>query len=145
MMTDYKDFTNFIKEVKLNNVFKIKSELTNIIFFLKGDVLLVNDAINYAVDNSDFKLEEHIDFLSEIELQTDEDMYIYENGLLLNNFSKERLEKVIKLYHQLPKSQIIEEEIEIENNSKSTINKQKIIIAAVAIVTIAAVAYKCLK
>lgn len=144
-MVNYKDFSNFINEVKLNNAFNIKSELSRLILFLNGEKKLINEAITYAKQNSDFKLEEHIDIPLDIELSTAEDYYVYEKGLLLNNFSQQRLTKVIELYHQLPKSELIEEIVITENNRKATLNKKQIVIATIAVVVLSAVIYKCLK
>ncbi|TDW52751.1 hypothetical protein EV144_1011444 [Flavobacterium sp. 270] len=139
-MVNYKDFSNFINEVNLNNVFNIKSELSRLIMFLNGEKKLINEAIDYATENSDFKFEEHIYFPLEIELTTVEDYYSYEKALLLDNFSEQRLHKVIELYHQLSKSKIAE-----ETNTEATVNKKQIVMVTIVVVVLAAVAYKCLK
>jgi hypothetical protein len=144
-MVNYKDFSNFINEVNLNNVFNIKSELSRLIMFLNGEKILINEAINYATENSDFRFEEHINFSLELELSTAEDYYIYEKGLLLDNFSEQRLYKVIELYNQLPNSKIIEEVNTNETIKKATFTKRQLVIATIAVVVLAAVAYKCLK
>lgn len=144
-MVNYKDFSNFINEVNLNNVFNIKSELSRLIMFLNGEKILINEAINYATENSDFRFEEHINFSLELELSNAEDYYIYEKGLLLDNFSEQRLHKVIELYNQLPNSKIIEEVNKNETIKKASLNKKQIVIATIAVVVLAAVTYKCLK
>lgn len=143
-MRTYKDFTNFINEVKENNIFNVKAELSNMIKFLDGDSNRINDAIKFAKENSAFDYDEHEERTAEIKLSTPADFFIYEKRGLLNNFSKERLAKVIELYHQLPELKIVKEEV-VTNYNKSAVTKKQIIIATVAVVAIVAVAYKCLK
>lgn len=144
-MISYKNFKTFIREVKDDNVLNIKIEICSMIDFFNGDKKLVEESIDYAEKNSNFRIEEHIDFPLDIALTTAEDYYAYEKGLLLDNFSKERVAKVIELYHELPKLQISEEEKEEIKNNTKTISNTQIVIAGVIVFTLVMIVYKCLK
>ncbi|SHG44856.1 hypothetical protein SAMN05444372_10637 [Flavobacterium micromati] len=144
-MINYKDFKNFIREVKDDNIFNIKIEICSMIDFFDGDKYLVQESIDYARQNSNFKIENHIDFPVDIELSTAEDYYAYEKGLLLDNFSQERVAKVMELYHQLPKLEVVEEEKKVTKNNTKAISDTQIVIAGVTILALALIAYKCLK
>lgn len=135
-MKDYKDFTNFIAYVKANNLFYIKLELTAMTILLKGNRQKINDAIEFAKTNSDFDFETHKPSQSTIPLYTNEDKFVYENGELLTNFSKERLEDVFRLYPLMCKEKNIVDEPNQDDFSDSTDNstiKNVAIVAGVAL------------
>ena len=145
-MKDYKDFTNFLAYVKANNLFDIKLELTAMIILLKGDCQKINDAIAFAKANSDFDFEMHQPLQPNISLNTDEDKFVYENGELLNNFSQERLNEVVRLYPLMCKEKDIIDETDQDDVSNSTSDNttKKVVIITGAVVA-AYLLYQILK
>jgi hypothetical protein len=121
-MKDYKDFTNFLLHVKANELLDIKLELTAMIILLNGDYQKIDDAIAFAKANSNFDFETHQSSQPHIPLNTDEDKFVYENGELVSNFSKERLNEVFRLYPLMCKEKNITEEPHQNYFSNSTNN-----------------------
>jgi hypothetical protein len=136
-MKDYKDFTNFLVHVKANELLDIKLELTAMIILLKGDYQKINDAIAFAKANSNFDFETHQPSQPNITLNTDEDKFVYENGELVSNFSKERLEEVFRLYTLMCKEKNISEDSsddnDISNSSNNNTIKNVVIVAGVVL------------
>lgn len=116
----YRDDANFLKFVSENRVFAIKSNLEGLIVKLKGNKEKCDEAVQYAIDNSDFNWEKDdgFDIGKKPEINKREE-YFYEKGRLVQNFTKERYEKVIELYKEFLK----ENEIRVENEEKKTKNQ----------------------
>lgn len=144
-MVNYKDFKNFIRDVKEDNIFNIKIEICSMIDFFDGDKKLVQESIDYAIQNSNLKIEDHIEFPLIIELLTIEDYYAYEKGLLLDNFSKERIANVIELYHQLPEVKVSEGEKDETKNSTKAITNTQIVLIGMTVLALAIITYKFIK
>jgi len=135
-MKNYKDFTKFLDYVKANKFYEAKLELTSMIVLLKGDYQKVNDAIEYAKANSNFDFEKHHPSQPNIPLDTDEDKFVYEKGKLLSNFSKERLDEVLRLYPLMCEEKgIVNDPVseDISDGANNNIIKNIAIVAGVAI------------
>lgn len=96
----YKDDTKFLEVVKSNDVFAIKSDLEGMIATFKGNKVKIDEAIQYAIDNSDFDWEVDNGSKPPQKFNTTRELYNYEKGTLVQNFSKERYERVLKLYKE---------------------------------------------
>jgi len=143
-MENYKDFTHFLESVKLNELYDIKLELASMIILLNGNGQKINDAIDYAKSNSDFDFEKHNVLKSHISLITSEDKFLFENGELSNNFSKERLDEVFRLYPLMRKERNIVKDTEQYDVSNSSIDPKNIVIIA-GVVVAAYLLYQILK
>jgi hypothetical protein len=119
-MKSYTDFTNFLGYVHDNALFEIKIELTAMIILLKGNRKKIDDAIAFAIANSDFDFDKHQPSHSNISLTTNEDKFVFEKGELLNNFSKERLDEVIKIYPLMYKEKNINNVVKQDEYPNST-------------------------
>ncbi len=121
---DYKDNAAFLTSVKENNIFKIKSNLEGLIPAFKGDRIKCDEAIEYARKNSsfDWEIDDGVNFGED--LTTIEDRYNYEKGRLVQNFTKERYEKVLKLYKEYIITLNKNENIKVNENS-NTVKEEK--------------------
>lgn len=97
----FTDNTIFVNKVKAKDHFAVKSILVDMIQRSRGDLGLLNPAINYATAKGAFKWEvdDNDDLSMKFKDITEEYNYIKEK--LVQNFSKERFDKVIKLCHKL--------------------------------------------
>ena len=121
---DYKDNAAFLTSVKENNIFKIKSNLEGLIPAFKGDRIKCDEAIEYARKNSsfDWEIDDGVNFGED--LTTIEDRYNYEKGRLVQNFTKERYEKVLKLYKEYIITFHKNENMKVDKNT-NTVKEEK--------------------
>lgn len=114
---NYTDCKGFMKIVKENDVFAIKSELEGLISLFKGEKEKCDQAIEYAIKNSSFNWEKDDGISSGINLNGARQNYIYEKGRLVQNFTMERYLKVLTLYTEYRRE---------ENQKKGNINSENI-------------------
>ena len=91
----------FMSSVEQGDIFGIKSDLESLIAITKGNKAECLRAIEYARKNSDFDWEEDDGVFFGEGLIEDKDVYLYEKERLVQNFTKERFDKVIGLYNKL--------------------------------------------
>lgn len=96
-MIDFKDFDAFIESVQSNNINEIKDLLVENIFIQQGDKSNLDKAIEYAMNNSNFKFEEHIE-LEVSDKKNKEDYFSDEKWNMRKNYSRERYELLVELY-----------------------------------------------
>lgn len=111
----------FMRAIESQNVFRIKSDLEGLIPLFRGDKKKCDMAIEYARRVSPFDWEEDDGVYFGDPNDSIEDQYSYEKGRLVQNFTKERYEKVLELYHEVYKD--INREY-YENLKKQEENKQ---------------------
>lgn len=131
-MINFNEITPFIESVKTNNLSEIKNLLIENIFFQQGDKRELDKALQYAINNSSFKFEEHIDL--EVSDKTNkEDYFSDEKWNMRENYSKERYNLLVELYNETFAKQeyaysIVEENV---NNDKLV---KKVIIGSVIVI-----------
>ena len=97
----FEESKSFMSSVEQGDIFGIKSDLESLIAITKGNKAECLRAIEYARKNSDFDWEEDDGVFFGEGLVEDDDIYLYEKGRLVQNFTKERFDKVIELYNKL--------------------------------------------
>lgn len=100
-MEEFRKHKFFIEAVESQDIFRIKSDLESLIAVLNGDREECLKAIEYAINNSGFNWEIDDGRFFGKNINTDREMYLYEKERLVQNFTKERFEKVISLYNKL--------------------------------------------
>lgn len=97
----FQDDKRFMEAVEKNNIFVIKSCLERFINKFSGDQTKCDEAINYARSNSsfDWEKEDGIEMGSGVNNNIEE-KYLYERERLVQNFTRERYEKVLSLYRK---------------------------------------------
>lgn len=99
-MRKFTDNQLFINSVKNNDVGEIKRLLIDTVFFLEGDREEIDNAIQYALDNSDFTFEEHENI--EVSDKKDIENYFSEEQLnIIENYSLKRFNLLVDLYVQV--------------------------------------------
>lgn len=99
-MRKFTDNQLFINSVKDNDVGEIKRLLIDTVFFLQGDREEIDNAIQYALDNSDFTFEEHENI--EVSDKKDIENYFSEEQLnIIENYSIKRFNLLVDLYVQV--------------------------------------------
>lgn len=129
---NFKEDKFFIDTLKRNDVLEIKSLLEEFISYCKGDKKLCDEVIEYAIKNSSFDWEDDDGVEKSIKLKTKKEEYYFEKGRLVQNFTKERYEKVLELYKEYNKIRLVEEKKEesvvktkVANSKKSQNRKNK--------------------
>lgn len=97
-MRKFTDNQPLLDNVKANNLDEVKRILTDNIFFLQGDQLEINKAIKFAINNCDFNFEKHQE-LPVSDKANKEDYFSYEKWNLSKNYSRERYDLLVDLYH----------------------------------------------
>lgn len=88
-----------LASIKANNIEEIKRILIDNIFFLQGDQKEINEAVEYAINESDFNFEEHRG--KEVSNKNDkEDYFSDEKWNMRENFSRDRYNLLVELYNQ---------------------------------------------
>ncbi|MDX1718691.1 MAG: hypothetical protein R3353_00895 [Salegentibacter mishustinae] len=88
-----------LASVRANNVEEIKGILIDNIFFLQGEKNEINKAVEYALNDSDFKFEEHR-VLSISNKENKKDIFSDEKWNLSENFSRDRYNLLVELYSE---------------------------------------------
>ena len=83
------------------NFFRLKSNLESSIAITKGDKQLILKFIKWLEDNGYFHWEKDDEVFFGDGLKTDKEIYLYEKGRLVQNFTKERFNRVVDLYNKL--------------------------------------------
>lgn len=107
---NYTDVKVFMESIKNNDVFAIKSDLEGLIVLFKGDKVKCDEAVEYALKNSSFNWEEDDGIFFGEELNTVKDIYCYEKGRLVQNFTKARYLKVLELYKEYDREETKKEQ-----------------------------------
>lgn len=139
-MRKYTDNEHLVNYVNQNDIVNFKDELLRSIMFLHGNKEEINKAIDFAIQNSSFVFDTH----KEIEVNSNlsyEDVYAAESINMEENFSKERLEKLIDIYiNHYSKKQYTYESGQTTDNTKVT----KVVAIGVAVAIAVYVLYKIL-
>ncbi|MBM6876214.1 hypothetical protein [Fusobacterium mortiferum] len=109
---DFKENKFFMEMIRKNDVFGIKSTLESFIVYYKADRELCDGVIEYAIKNSSFKWEEDDGLHYNGSFINKEKEYYFEKERLVQNFTKERYEKVLELYKEYNKIKVVEEKKE---------------------------------
>ena len=109
---DFKENKFFMEMIRKNDVFGIKSTLESFIVYYKADRELCDGVIEYAIKNSSFKWEEDDGLHYNGSFINKEKEYYFEKERLVQNFTKERYEKVLELYKEYNKIKVVEEKEE---------------------------------
>ncbi|MGL5592643.1 MAG: hypothetical protein ACRDDH_01700 [Cetobacterium sp.] len=123
----FKDNKLFMEAIKKNDIFSIKSDLEGFIPEFKGNKILCDEVVDFAIKNSSFNWEKDDGISINTSNMSIKDRYNYEKGRLVQNFSQERYLRVLDLYNQYHntdtsnRSELNNFEI---NLKKSKINKE---------------------
>lgn len=104
-MRNFKDKIQFIEAINKNDLHEIKHELVSMFFYLNGDENEINKTVDYAIANSSFKFENHVEEESEKNIVIDEKAFSIVSVNLTYNFSKQRLNKLMGIYNNVYKYQ----------------------------------------
>lgn len=96
----FKNNKLFMEAIKVNDIFSIKSDLEGFIPEFKGNKILCDEVVEFAIKNSSFNWEEEDGLSVDTSNMNIRDKYNYEKGRLVQNFTKERYLKVLDLYNQ---------------------------------------------
>ena len=116
-MESFKDFKNFLEAVQSKDSKMVKLEIINMFIILRGSKPKILDAINYAIEKNALQYEKHQLSPKYDWVNSDMEKFTFESGYLEENFSKERLDDVFKLYDLVHKE---------ANNKKNTVSKLNI-------------------
>lgn len=111
-MRKYTDNSVLQEFIEINNVPEIKKELINSIIFLLGNREEIHKAIAEAESKTDFAFEEHKDIAYDNKEATELLYSEIKHTLLRENYSKERFDELIKLYHEVYADMVFEKEEE---------------------------------
>ena len=119
----------FKESVKKSNFFAIKSILADMIKRTKGNRADLEEAIRYAKDRGAFDWEAHDNHEATTNWNNINDKYNFEKERLVQNFSKVRYERVLKILEEILK-ETKQEKREVPKNanvnrSTSTENTQR--------------------
>lgn len=98
-MKNYTKNQALVQSVVSNNVEEIKIILIDLIIFFQGNLDEINEAVSYAVENSNFTFELQKDLPNE-KWTNKEELFIDEKFNMSLNYSKERFNKLIELYNE---------------------------------------------
>ncbi len=122
-MESFKENKYFINLIQKNDdIFAIKSALEGFIIHYRGNKKLCDAVIKYAMENSSFKWEEDDKRSSYRQFSNKKEEYYFEKERLVQNFTKERYEKVLILCREYLK--IREEETAEKRESISNRNEK---------------------
>lgn len=96
----FKDNKLFMEAIKKNDIFSIKSDLEGFIPEFKGNKILCDEVVDFAIKNSSFNWEKDDGVNINTSNMSIKDRYNYEKGRLVQNFSQERYLRVLDLYNQ---------------------------------------------
>lgn len=121
-----------LANIKANNLEEIKRILIDNIFFLQGDRNEIDNAVEYAKTNSDFKFEEHR-VLEVSDKKNKEDYFSDEKWNMNENFSRDRYNLLVELYNET----FAQQEYTYHTNSIPEKNEifSKVIISGAVIIT----------
>lgn len=120
-MREFRDHELFINSVNNNEVKEIKRLLIDNIIFLQGNREEINKAVEYAIEKSDFIFDEHT-YLPVENTENRESVFSEEKFNMRENYSKERYNLLVDLYHET----FAKKEYTYEtDNSESKINVKK--------------------
>lgn len=111
-MRKYTDNSVLQEFIEINNVPEIKKELINSIIFLLGNREEIHKAIAEAESKTDFAFEEHKDIAYDNKEATELLYSEIKHTLLRENYSRERFEELIDLYHEVYAHMVFEKEEE---------------------------------
>lgn len=98
-MRKFTDNELLINSVHNNDVKEVKRLLIDNIIFLQGNKEEINKAVEYAIEKSNFIFDEHIS-LSVENADDKEDLFSEEKFNMRENYSKERYNLLVDLYHE---------------------------------------------
>lgn len=128
-MESFKENKYFINLIQKNDdIFAIKSALEGFIIHYRGNKKLCDAVIKYAMENSSFKWEEDDKRSSYRQFSNKKDEYYFEKERLVQNFTKERYEKVLILcreYLKIREEEIAEEKRESISNRNEKIKESR--------------------
>ena len=129
-MRKYTENQPLLTSVEANDQDEIKRILIDNIFFLQGDRIEINKAIEYARNRSEFNFEEHREI--PISDTTDKENYFTDEKWNMDeNYSRERYDLLVELYHEAFAEQ--EYSYESRSNSRKDDVFRKFIIGGVVI------------
>jgi len=99
-MRKYTENKALMLNIESNNIKELKMNLIENIFFVQGDLEQINQSIEFAKNNSDFDFEPHIEIPLHYTLYTGEG-FSEETYNMRTNFSKERFDLLLKIYHKV--------------------------------------------
>lgn len=123
------------KIAERNNRIEIKSTIESYISYYDGDKEKCDNIVKFFIENSSFIWEKDDGITTHKKFNTKKDEYIFEKMRLIENFTKERYEKVIELYQECIKVKNNREEIKepinkFSNKKYSSKKSEKIIITS---------------
>lgn len=122
-MKNFKENKYFMDLIQKNNdILAIKSALENFIVEYKGNKELCDEVIRYTINNTDFRWEEDDKRSVNRQFSTRKEEYYFEKERLVQNFTKERYEKVLILYKEYLKTRESKQK-KIEKKSEKKQNK----------------------
>lgn len=129
-----------LDNIQNNDVKEIKRILIDNIFFLQGNRVEINNAVQYALDNSDFTFDDH-EVLEVLDKNSKEGYFSEEQFNLYENYSKERYDLLVELYNEAyaNKEYTYETEPTTDNNKVT-----KVVAVGVAVAVAVYVLYKIL-
>ncbi|MGG5599609.1 hypothetical protein ACPDHJ_07395 [Myroides sp. C8-3] len=122
-MRKYTENKALMLNIESNNVKELKINLIENIFFVQGDLVQINQSIEYAKNNSDFDFEPHVDIPLLYDINSEE-AFSEEKYNMRTNFSKERFDMLLKIYHKVYVSEsntveTIKDNVTTPSNSKN--------------------------
>lgn len=126
--------------IQNNDVKEIKRILIDNIFFLQGNKVEINNAVQYALDKSDFTFDDH-EVLEVSDKNSKEGYFSEEKFNLRENYSKERYYLLVELYNEA----YANKEYTYETESTADNNKvTKVVAVGVAVAVAIYVLYEIL-
>ena len=129
-MRKYTENQPLLTSVEENDQDEIKRILIDNIFFLQGDRIEINKAVEYAINQSEFIFEEHRE-MAISDKNNKENYFTDEKWNMDENYSRERYNLLVELYHEAFSKQ--EYTYESSGNSSNDDVLKKFIIGGVVI------------
>lgn len=116
-MRNFRENHPLVESIGTNDIKEIKRILIDNIFFLRGNLNEIENAITYAEENSDFFFDEH-KAIKIPKIDDNEDYFSKEQWNMRENYSRERYDLLVRLYNQFdltPDNDYKTEKVETNN------------------------------
>ena len=142
-MREFTENQPLLASIKANDIDEIKRILIDNIFFLQGDENEISKAAEYAVNNSDFNFDEHV--VLEVSNKKDkEDYFSDEKWNMRENYSRERYNFLVELYHETFAKQDYTYELDKTPKKDGVSKEVKVIVGGVIVIVAGYLIYKIL-
>lgn len=132
-----------LESVKANDIEEIKQFLIDNIFFLQGNQIEINAAVKYVINSSDFNFEEYKE-LEVSDRNNKNDYFSEEKWNMRENFSRERYNLLVELYHETFAKQDYTYESDKTRKKDGVSTEVKVIVGGVALIVTGYLIYKAL-